>query len=411
MPDKIPILILAHSYPPVSHSGAERPRRFAKYLSRFGHPVEVLTSTQFARIPSEPGIHRIPQAETGVKALLHKAMKIVTIPMQRYDYGITWVVHSIPYAKRLLEKIGPCCVISTYPPLSVHITALALKRKYRIKWIADFRDPLRNPFRPALWAAQRADRYYEETILRLADLVLVNTDASTADLQERYPQYRDKIHLLWNGYDPEEDVHPLPVTPRATRLLAHIGTMYPGRHPNLLLESLERLTKRGIVKPGALQIFISDINTATMPNLELYERMVKEGAIVFGKERVPRSEALRITQEADLLLLLDLTPGPESHQVPAKVFDYVRAGRPILLFTSHNSPTEMIVQNCGIPNRIVYRDDTHERIDQMVSEFLQLPSECPEPSEWFKETFDGSRQAAQLAGLIDGLIEELIESP
>jgi len=404
---KIPILILAHSYPPVSHSGAERPRRFAKYLSRFGHPVEVLTSTQFAQIPSAPGIHRIPQPEAGLKALLHKALKIVTIPVQHYDYGITWVVDSIPYAKRLIEQTiketGPCCVISTYPPLSVHITALALKRKYPIKWIADFRDPLRNPFRPASWAAQRADRYYEETILRLADLVLVNTDASTADLQDRYPQYQDKIHLLWNGYDPEEDVHPLPVTPRATRLLAHIGTMYPGRHPNLLLESLERLKGRGIVKPGALQIFISDINTATMPNLALYERMVKEGAIVFGKQRVPRAEALRITQEADLLLLLDLTPGPESHQVPAKVFDYVRAGRPILLFTSHTSPTEMIVQKCGIPSRIVYRDDAPDRIDQMVSEFLQLPSECPEPSEWFKETFDGSRQAAQLEALIESL--------
>ena len=30
--------------------------------------------------------------------------------------------------------------------------------------------------------------------------MLVNTDASTADLQDRYPQYQDKIHLLWNGY-------------------------------------------------------------------------------------------------------------------------------------------------------------------------------------------------------------------
>lgn len=299
--------------------------------------------------------------------------------------------------------MGPCCVISSYPPLSVHITALALKRKYPVKWIADFRDPLRNPFRPANWAAQRADRYYEETILRLADAILVNTDASTAELQERYPEHRQKISLLWNGYDPEEDVHPLPVTPRETRTLAHIGTMYPGRQPNLLIESLERLTARGIVKPGSLKIFISDINTTNMPSLDLFERMVKEGTIVFGKERVPRSEALRVTQEADLLLLLDLTPGPQSHQVPAKVFDYVRAGRPILLFTSHGSPTEMIVQKCGIPHRIVYRDDPPGRIDQMVAEYLQLPPDCPEPSEWFKQTFDGSRQAEQLEALIGSL--------
>ena len=46
--------------------------------------------------------------------------------------------------------------------LRPHHRARALKRKYPIKWIADFRDPLRNPFRPASQAAQRADRYYEE---------------------------------------------------------------------------------------------------------------------------------------------------------------------------------------------------------------------------------------------------------
>jgi glycosyltransferase involved in cell wall biosynthesis len=402
----MPVLILAHSYPPVSDSGAQRPYRFAKYLSRLGHPVEVLTSTEFAQIPSSPGIHRIPPLPaTRFAELCRKLTWTGCAPLRWYDYGMTWVVDSIRYARRLVEQMGPCCVISTYPPLSVHVTALSLKRRYSIKWIADFRDPLyANPFHSRNWLVQRTDQYYETSILRLADAVLMNTDASADALQKRYPQWSHKISLLWNGYDPEEDVRPLPIPPRDHRVLAHVGSMYIGRDPTLLIDSLDRLIRAGVIKSGELKVLqIGPVDFSRMPNRELLDRMAQEGAIMVSGVRVPRPEALRAIQEADLLLLLDLNPGGDSPQVPAKVFDYVRAGRPILLFTNRRSPTEAIIRNSGIPHRIVYRDDPPERIDAQVSDYLRLPSVPVPPSEWFQRTFDGSRQALQLEELIQSL--------
>jgi len=364
----------------------------------------VLTSTEYAQIPNSPGVHRTPQVNTGFERSLRKLLAIGAgwLRLRRYDYGITWNVDSISYAKRLVSEMGPCCVISTYPPLAVHTTALALKRRYPVRWIADFRDPLRNSFRPKHWAAQWADRYFEETIVRTADAILVNTDAALKELRERHPQYRNKIVLLSNGYDPEEDVHPLPPIPRETRLLVHIGTMYRGRHPNLLLDSLDRLAARGMVAPARLKVFLSHINE-DLANLDVFKRLVKQGLIEYGNEEIPRANALRMIQEADFLLLLDTTPGKQSHFVPAKVFDYVRAGRPMLVFTTPGSPTDAIVRKSGIPHRTIFQSDPPERVDQMVCEFMNLPSDPAQPSDWFKETFDGSRQVEQLETLIESL--------
>ena len=161
-------------------------------------------------------------------------------------------------------------------------------------------------------------------------------------------------------------MHPLPVTPRATRLLAHIGTMYPVKPPSQPAARIAR-TSEGTGhrrNPGALQIFISDINTATMPNLALYERMVKEGAIVFGKQRVPRAEALRITQEArpPAAARPDARPrkppGPrQGVRLRARGPPHPAVHQPQL---THRNDREEMPES---PSRIVYRDDAPDRID------------------------------------------------
>ncbi len=396
----MPVLILAHSYPPVSHSGSQRPHRFAKYLSRKGRRVEVLTSTEFLEAPSSPGLHRIPQPPTTFfRKLFRKAIWKLCLPLRLYDYGLTWIVDSPSYALQLARQMGPCCVVSTFPPLVTHLTALRLKKRLGIKWIADFRDPmLENPFRGQNALARMLDRRVERSILRHADATLVNTDHLAGTLRQRYPLWANKVSVLWNGYDPEEEFGPLPIPARGYRVLAHVGTIYGGRHPAMLIDCFDRLH---VDKVRLAQV--GSVDASEMPNRARFEQLVREGRIELSGERLPRAEALRATAEADLLLVLDLNSSGESTQVPAKIFDYVRVGRPILLFTNRNSPTEEIIRKCGIPHRIVYRDDSPDRVDAQVREFLLLPSDPSPPSEWFLERFDGARQAHELAKLISAL--------
>ncbi len=402
--------MLAHSYPPSNHSGAQRPFRFAKFLGRQGRRVEVLTSTEFSDGPNEAGVHRFPQApKTSFGGMFRKLAWKLGLPFRAYDYGFMWIVDSPSYATALVRKLGPCVVISTFPPLSTHLTALWLKNyssvRKSVKWIADFRDPMvGNPFRPGNRLASMLDRRLETAIVRGADAILVNTDVLAKDLTQRHPSCAQKIKILWNGYDPDEEFGPLPIPARPHRVLAHVGTMYGGRHPAMLLDSMDRLRQQGLDCLNNLKLVqIGSVAMEMMPNRERFERLVREGKIELSGERLPRPVAMRAIAEADLLLLIDLNTGDESTQVPAKIFDYVRAGRPILLFTNRNSPSAGIVQGCGIPQRIVYRDDSPDQVDTKVREFLALPSDPATPSELFREHFNGAHQALELADLIGRL--------
>ena len=87
-------------------------------------------------------------------------------------------------------------------------------------------------------------------------------------------------------------------------------------------------------------------------------------------------------------------------QVPAKLFEYVRIGRPILAVTTLGSPAERLLQRSGIPYCSIYPDDRVEDIDQKILHFLSVPTEPVVANEWFWKEFDAVPQTQRLASLI-----------
>jgi hypothetical protein len=116
---------------------------------------------------------------------------------------------------------------------------------------------------------------------------------------------------------------------------------------------------------------------------------------------VSKDEADRLIEEADYLLLLDVTKGSVGLQVPAKIFEYIRIGRPILACTLRGSPVERILINSGVPFVALYAGDSNEEIDRRVLTFLNLPNHPVEPSDWFQEKFNGRIQAKTLGTIIE----------
>jgi hypothetical protein len=116
---------------------------------------------------------------------------------------------------------------------------------------------------------------------------------------------------------------------------------------------------------------------------------------------IPRGEALSAIASADYLLLIDIGGDAESVQVPAKVFDYVRAGRPILGITRAGSPVDRILLQCGIPYARIGPDDTPAEVDEKFLAFLQQAPGTYPPSDWFYRQFDGRKQTHTLASILD----------
>jgi hypothetical protein len=396
------ILFLACSYPPENVSGAARPSRFARYLKESGIDVEVISAARPGTASVE-GVERVPGPQTGLAGWTGaRAGAIIQRFLLPYNEQLPWVAPAVEAAARILRRRNIAAVLSTSPPLATHIAGYILKRWRGIRWVADFRDPLAdNPFRNRRWVFSY-DAWAERRILAFADAVVANNDALAQLWRARYPGWRDKIAVVWNGFDPEEQIAAEDLPPRPYRLISHVGTLYGGRHPAALLASLERLFESGRLDPDCIRVQLTGIiEPALLERFgNLFERLRGRGCLIYDGRQVPKEEARQRAASSDYLLLLDLNEKDAGLQVPAKLFEYVRIGRPILAFTRAGSPVEWILERSGIPHRIVATSATAEETDRRVFEFLSLPAAARAPSEWFNREFDGRAQTAAIARLL-----------
>jgi glycosyltransferase involved in cell wall biosynthesis len=400
------VLIIAYYFPPENTSGAARPARFHKYLSRFGYDPHVITSSDQDPDSPQANVHYLP----GIRTIDKRTLQGLTEGFLRKYFlshceNVTWIHPSVDLAGRVAPPEGFRAIISTSPPATPHLVAMWLKRRLGIPWIADFRDPIvGNPFlNPGAWHKQ-VDEKMEPLIFRQADLVIANTENVADSWRRRYPQFDAKIRVLWNGFDPEEDISPAPLPPRTYRTLLHTGSLYGKRHPIPLLESVDRLIERGLVQPSALKIqLLGDVDDASMPRRFHSFRCVADHHCLEWGAMLSRRGALQRLAEADYQLLVDVQDPNAGLQAPAKLFDYLRIGRPVLSLTTRGSAADQILARSGIPHTSVYVDDPPESVDEKMTAFLGMSTEPVKASRWFYEHFDGIEQTRTLAEFIDSL--------
>lgn len=326
-----------------------------------------------------------------------------------YNEQLPWVPHAVEAAAQIIGRDAATAVISTSPPVAAHLAAARIKTRFGLTWLADFRDPiLGNPGRPRRWA-RPYDALLEKYILAHADVVTAVTDASAQAMRNKYSWAREKIHVVWNGYDPQEPFGPLPIPDRPYRVLAHVGVLYGLRHPNGLTASISRLVEGSRLNPRQIRLrFVGPVEEmdAFIRNQET-AALIAKGCIEIKAELVPRADAMREIATADFLLLIDIVNLSQvGYTVPAKLYDYIRTGRPILAVTDAGSPVERILERSGVPYACLYHRDADSVVDQKVMAFLRLPSDPASPSEWFHEQFDGRRQVRKIAGLLNSEPQE-----
>ena len=104
--------------------------------------------------------------------------------------------------------------------------------------------------------------------------------------------------------------------------------------------------------------------------------------------------------QADLLLLLD-TPGRRAG-VPAKLYEYIGAGRPILALAEPESDVAWVLRESGVAHRVAPPLDP-EAIRRALTELLQDPAtvRCPGRHQPVQPRFTRKHLAGELAALLD----------
>lgn len=404
------VILIAHHFPPGPEMGAIRPYRFYKYLERMGYPCHVITaSAQTETNPDVTFIHDDLRELWDGATDRHKSFKAYQELLVRKiafpgHIGIMWSFEAASHCHRLVKKYPAekFVVFSTYPPLGVIPAGLMAYLRDRLPWIADFRDPLSSGLGDEFLSINQRfwNHQLEARVFRQASAIIANVEGAAEMWRKRYPRAARKLHVIPNGFDPEDAPRARDIPARSQKMIVHAGGLYHGRTPNAIIEALSRLRANGTPEAQAAKILlVGHVDVKTGLDQARYDAAQREGWLQMLAQ-VPRSEAQRLLEEADALLLVQ----PQTDvQVPGKLFEYICIGRPILAIVPRASAIENILVKSGIPHVCIYGDDEAATADQKLLEFLRLPTSPTPPSEWFRTNFNAEEQTKKLAEIVDAV--------
>lgn len=404
MPPARHLLLLTPAIPPDPITAAARAGRMLKYLPEHGYEIDVVTQGQTSTITS--GVWRVGPRPGAAPAPLLSRLGYLLKRLLPHDDQLAWAAHVYATAASLSSRRHYDAVISTAPPMGIHIAAILLKKKTGVPVLCDFRDPLvGNPFR-APDVLFPHDRLMESFVARHADAVICNTDTAWEEFRMRHRGHAGKCYLVWNGFDPDEQRAQEAGDSGELRTVAHVGTLYGGRDPRPLLASVRRLASSGRLRPGMARFLLAGPIQAEMKARleEDFATLLDGGFLEIDNREIPRAEADRIARSAGSSLIVDTNNRGVSVQVPAKLFTSILLGKPLLALTYEGSTTEGVLGRSGLNYRCIDPRWEPGRIDAQLDEFLGLPVTAVAPSQWFLQTFDGRRQVCEVARILDGCI-------
>ena len=330
--------MVAFHFPPyVGSSGVQRTLRFAEQLPHFGWRPVVLTATpraygrDFARSTEEIAGVTVERCFALDAAHAFSLMGRYPRALAMPDRWSSWAIGARWRATGLLAKHKPAVIWSTYPIATAHLVGGHLSRIGRLPWVADFRDTMVDDSFPRDERVRRAYSRVEATTLRDCARAVMTAPGAVNLYASRYPAFRDRLRLIANGYD-EESFQSAPaagtgVAHNGPRLLLHSGVVYPHeRDPRPLFDAIRLLRAHGQVGPERLRLrFRASGHDAFLA------REIERCGLADMIEIAPAlgyKQALGEMLGADGLLLLQ--GDTCNHQIPAKLYEYLRAGRPIL---------------------------------------------------------------------------------
>ena len=379
------ILMIAYHFPPLAgSSGIQRTLRFVQHLPDLGwQPVVLTASVNAYERTSADLMNDLPEGTVLRRAFALDAARHLQIWGRHFawtarpDRWISWKFFAVRQGLKLIKRFKPALIWSTYPIATAHIIALALHRKTGIPWIADFRDPMAHEGFPADPLTWQRFAEIEAAAMRNARFCVFTTQGAARMYRERYPDFAHKVVVLENGYDEASFRAALSEPPalkpaelsqstaRKPLILLHSGIVYASeRDPTQLFTVLGRLLVEGLLSPADLRVrFRAAVHEKLI--LDLAERCGAQDFIELCPP-LPYGQALAEMMSVDALLVLQASNC--NAQIPAKIYEYLRAGRPILGLTDPAGDTASVLHQAGL--RDIARLDSEDEITAILPAFL-----------------------------------------
>jgi glycosyltransferase involved in cell wall biosynthesis len=325
------------------------------------------------------------------RSLARQAIDLVDMVTSIPDAESGWIAPALCRAA-LARALRPDVLYSTAPSWSAQIIGYGLANYWRCRWVADFRDPwARGPWRedrPAF--TLRSWQAMERRVVQRADAVVFNTRRAVQEFESFYgPDISDKLHLVRNGCDVHE-FESLSGPANDEFVLLHAGSLYGGRRLEVLLAAIASGVANRWLDPQRFKLRLLGA-TPDPASAAIVEKYGLGRAVEFSP-RVPRHQSLQEIAGASALLLLQQGHGLS---VPAKTYEYLAAGRPILALTD-DGETADVIRASGVG--IVAQASDPDVVGQALRGVIEMARRGV--SRPARNVYDGAERARELVSIL-----------
>ena len=382
------VLLITYYFPPSGGAGVQRWLKTINYLPKAGVDTIVLTV--------DPAVASYPQIDeslcndvpSGIKIYRTQTREILSLykrvsPKKEVPYGgfanepnpnliqkisrfirgnfflpdprRGWNKYALAKAKEIIESEAIETIVTTSPPHSTQLIGLELKRLYpHLKWVADLRDPWTDIYYnedlyPTRWAKKRNLRYERSVLLGADQIITVSEEckrlfAEKADVAE-------KISVVPNGYDTKDFINSTIIN-KKEKITPH-SSLFPNGHQHVLTPNY--LTYVGVWAPQydlePLKSLVQGKNDILLRFVGVVSDEIRKEIESWGVQTefvsyVNHGKAIEYMQASDALMLFIPNVPNNEGILTGKLFEYLAAGRKILLFGPESGDAMRLINEC-----------------------------------------------------------------
>ena len=378
------VLIITYYWPPAGGPGVQRWLKFVKYLPQYNitpivytalnanYPIidkqfinEISNDVLILKQPiKEPykwsGLFLRKQTKSISKGIISKENQTLIEKFLLFirgnffipDARVLWVKPSVKYLSEIIKKHNIDTVITTGPPHSVHLIGYELKLNNNLRWITDFRDPWTtisyHKDLKLLKKSQQKHLSLEHKVLNFSDEIIVTSASTKKEFEKKTSK---KITVITNGYDVEK-YEKKEIDKEFS--ITHIGSLLSDRNPQNLWKILGEIIAENKSFKELFKLKFVGINSKNVLD-EVFKHIPAENVKVINY--VSHNDALEYQKKSAVLLLIESNTNEKQVIIPAKLFEYMVSGRPILSFGHKLADFSSIVKETNTGSFFTYYDE------------------------------------------------------
>jgi hypothetical protein len=319
------------------------------------------------------------------------------------DGKVGWIYSAVRRGLRLASSYSLDVCFSTSPRPTAHLVARRLARRLRIPWVADFA----LPWSDAHWLGRRPqligwlDRRLERSVVRSAAHITTAYPDIARSISARFgAALAQRITIIPTGFN--EDLFGAETPKRPAKFtVVYPGNHFcePGRGGEHFLEGIDQwLALTPALRERVQFVFAGKRDPELLRRLA----MMAHPEVVLVEPLRSHRASIQAIRSADACLVNTV-----GNRIPAKVYECMRAGKPILALAERNSDLAVLIRDYSKGLSVSACDISGIR-DALHSILPPSGSARSEPGEKMPslDSQSSTRSAEKLSRIFESLLSE-----